>query len=128
MKFADSDFIISVLRGSQKVMKKLDEFNEEQLATTSINEFEVLYGAVHNGKLDEVAQAKKFFERLKIFEFDGPSAQIASKLHSQLTKQGNRIDFMDLFIASIVLANNGTLVTRNKKHFDRIPGLEIEEW
>ena len=35
---------------------------------------------------------------------------------------------MDLKIASIVLAWQGTLLTRNVIDFSRIPGLKFEDW
>lgn len=34
----------------------------------------------------------------------------------------------NLLIATIVMANNGTLATRNTKEFSRIPGLKLAEW
>jgi tRNA(fMet)-specific endonuclease VapC len=35
---------------------------------------------------------------------------------------------MDLRIASIALANNMTLLTRNTVDFERVPGLIQEDW
>jgi tRNA(fMet)-specific endonuclease VapC len=35
---------------------------------------------------------------------------------------------MDLKIASTVLANEATLLTRNTRDFARIPGLRVEDW
>lgn len=35
---------------------------------------------------------------------------------------------MDLKIASITLVNNATLLTRNRSDFDRVPGLQTEDW
>ena len=34
----------------------------------------------------------------------------------------------DILIASIALENGMTLVTGNTKHFERIEGLELENW
>ena len=34
----------------------------------------------------------------------------------------------DLFIAAICLEHGATIVTGNRRHFDRIPGLAIENW
>jgi tRNA(fMet)-specific endonuclease VapC len=35
---------------------------------------------------------------------------------------------MDLRIASIVIANQMTLLTRNTVDFQRVPGLHFEDW
>ena len=46
-------------------------------------------------------------------------------VRGQLRRDGNLIGDMDLLIASTALVNNLTLVTRNRRHFDRVPGLEL---
>jgi tRNA(fMet)-specific endonuclease VapC len=35
---------------------------------------------------------------------------------------------MDLRIASIALATNATLLSRNLRDFQRVPGLTVEDW
>lgn len=39
-----------------------------------------------------------------------------------------RIGTMDMRIASIVLANDATLITMNRRDYDRVPGLRVEDW
>jgi tRNA(fMet)-specific endonuclease VapC len=39
-----------------------------------------------------------------------------------------RIGTQDLRIASIVLANDATLLTRNLKDFEKIPELSMQDW
>jgi tRNA(fMet)-specific endonuclease VapC len=39
-----------------------------------------------------------------------------------------KIGRADLLIASIVLANQATLVSRNLKDFQQVPGLRVENW
>ena len=50
------------------------------------------------------------------------------ELKASLEKSGKIIDDMDLLIASTALTRNLVLVTNNEKHFNRINGLEIENW
>ena len=42
-----------------------------------------------------------------------------------LEKKGKRLEDFDLLIAVTALVNNLTLVTYNKRHFERIEGLII---
>ncbi|MFQ5595922.1 MAG: hypothetical protein ACE5HA_17400 [Anaerolineae bacterium] len=39
-----------------------------------------------------------------------------------------KISRADLLIASIALAHRATLVTRNVRHFERVPGLIVTNW
>jgi tRNA(fMet)-specific endonuclease VapC len=39
-----------------------------------------------------------------------------------------RIGTMDLRIASIALANTATVISRNLRDFQRVPGLHVEDW
>lgn len=45
-----------------------------------------------------------------------------------LRKLPIRISTMDLKIASIALIHDATVLTRNKMHFQKVPGLKIENW
>lgn len=43
-------------------------------------------------------------------------------------KKAKKIGRADLLIASVVLAHKATLVTRNRKDFELVAGLSIENW
>ncbi len=47
---------------------------------------------------------------------------------SELERKGEPIGEMDALIASVALAHNERIVTKNVKHFGRVEGLEIESW
>lgn len=52
-------------------------------------------------------------------------APIYAKIRANLEKKGLKLDDFDLLIAATALENDLTLVTANKKHFTRIPGLKL---
>ena len=45
-----------------------------------------------------------------------------------MKKRGNLVEDADILIASIALVENLVLVTDNISHFERVEGLQIENW
>lgn len=52
----------------------------------------------------------------------------SSRIFDSLRYQGVKIGTIDLRIASIALAYEATLLTRNLKDFRQVPGLKVENW
>ncbi|MBC8143648.1 MAG: type II toxin-antitoxin system VapC family toxin, partial [Armatimonadetes bacterium] len=52
----------------------------------------------------------------------------AANYFNTLRKGGVRIGTPDLRIASIALATEAVVLTRNRKDFSKVPGLLIEDW
>jgi tRNA(fMet)-specific endonuclease VapC len=106
-----------------------------QLTTTAINVEEQL-----RGRLAQVAESKdgviqsNAYQRLvetvmllsefHILQYDDKSREVYQALKAQRIRVGTQ----DLRIASITLAYNGILLTRNVRDFEKIPGLIIEDW
>lgn len=59
-----------------------------------------------------------------VLPFDDPAAAIFDQLRAQRI----RISTLDLRIASIALARNLVVVTRNVRDFGQVPGLQTEDW
>ena len=68
--------------------------------------------------------AFKGYHEFEVLPFDG-AAQLRFE---DLRRQKVRIPTMDLRIASVTLANNATLLTRNSRDFRQVPGLTFEDW
>jgi tRNA(fMet)-specific endonuclease VapC len=129
MVCADSDFIVDLDRGRPAAIAKLDELEQrgEPVYTTAINVAELYHGAHSSRNIDRaVGRIEKILNRFSILNFDYDSAKLWGELAGRL--KSNSIGELDLFIASMALANKQALVTKNKKHFERVPNLQIEEW
>ena len=59
---------------------------------------------------------------------DKKSSKIFGIKNKELSNRGRVTEILDLIIASICISNNLILITRNKKHFENIPGLEFKVW
>jgi predicted nucleic acid-binding protein len=122
----DTDVIIEHLRGKTdpSLISQLQE--EFALATTPINSFELYYGAYKSkNPRTNLASVKGFLSTITSLEFDEASAERSGHVLAQLESKGLAIDPRDLFIGCISLAHGYPLLTRNRRHLERIPGLLV---
>lgn len=94
------------------------------LATSTINLFELVRGAQD---ADTEARIRRLTSDFEILPVDSEAAMRASAVWKALRSQGIPIDTGDILIAGVALANQMSLVTRNVRHFARIPGLDLVE-
>ena len=132
MVVIDSDLIIKYLRKKPKyAVEYLNNLfdKEERLKTTIFNYAELLEGAyLTNNVPKNLRYIEDFLAKFEILSFQLPDANLFSQIHAQLLKSGNPVGDMDVLIASIVLNQGETLITRNTKHFSKIPLLKIKDW
>jgi tRNA(fMet)-specific endonuclease VapC len=114
---------------------RLEAFPPEEIATTAITVEEQTRGWLGLiRRYPDVHQQVAYYERLvRLFDFFAewqilPFDERAAGEFKRLRQQGVRISTMDLKIASIVLANGGTLLSGNSRDFQQISGLPVENW
>jgi len=66
-----------------------------------------------------------FFSQITVLPFDTKAVKQAVAIYKQLKQQNKLIDIPDIMIAGTAVQNNISLATLNRKHFERINGLEI---
>lgn len=123
----DTDFMVAYIRKDPAARDKLKELesSQEPLHTTVINAFELYKGAFKaKDQRAELARVDALLDAFFILALDRDSARAAGASHDR----SNPVAESDLLIASIALANKQTLITKNRKHFERIPGLQVEGW
>ena len=64
------------------------------------------------------------FSKAKVLPYDDAAAEVFESLQSKRIRLGT----MDLRIAAIALSRNMTVLTRNLRDFERVPGLRVEDW
>jgi tRNA(fMet)-specific endonuclease VapC len=130
MYFLDTNVCIYYLRGLHKsIEKQFEIIPSYKIKIPIIVKAELIYG-IEKSKLKERNRTvyKKFIEAFEIVNIDDDALDQYAKIRLNLENDGIIIGSNDLFIASIVLAHNGILITHNTKEFERVPGLRIEDW
>ena len=87
-----------------------------------ISRFELLSGAK---SAKQLARLRQLLRAVPSLELDDVAADAASEIRRTLEQAGNSIGMADSLIAGIVTSNAGTLLTRNRRHFERVPGLRL---
>ena len=123
MIIADTDVLIDYLEGrgpgAEAVFQAL---RRDQLQTTTINYFELLAGARRPRQQESILA---LLESIQVLPLDVDGARRVDEVRQQLERSGIGIGMGDSLIAGIALARGATLLTRNQRHFERVPGLPL---
>ncbi len=127
MRILDSDHCVALLRGRLNLQDRAP-FAEE-LATTTISVGELVHGAHKSMRAAEnLLRLDVLLANLRLLPYDEEAARRFGFLKAELERQGTLIGEMDLQIAAIALSYQAPLITHNTRHFERIPGLMLEDW
>jgi tRNA(fMet)-specific endonuclease VapC len=128
--FLDTNICIYFLKGkNEQIERNLKKLNPNRIKIPSIVKAELLLGALKskNPKKNQDT-ILDFLDPFEIIGFNDIESEIYSVIRSKLESKGLPIGPNDLIIASIVINNNGILVTNNEREFSRIQTLKIENW
>lgn len=67
-------------------------------------------------------------DEVEVIDFDARCARVFGSVRATMIRRGVGATPIDLLIASVALAHDMTLVTRNTSHFIPIPGLRLVDW
>lgn len=128
----DTDILSNPLKKAPApaVMRRLRNVPKEQQFTSTITVGEMVYGAYRTPKPEDLLRRfeEELWTEVQILPFDTPAAVLYGRLRRELEQQGTPIEDADLRIACIALAHGLTMVTGNLRHFNRVPGLVVENW
>ena len=115
----DTDILIDYLRGKGPGADLLKKLGRRGYVLTAISAFELALGASHHRDPAPV-RALLSAPALALT----PRAGLrGGEILASLRQRGTGIDIRDALQAGICLDAGRPLVTRNSRHFDRVPGL-----
>ena len=60
-----------------------------------------------------------------VYPITAETAEVVGKINAEAAQQGITIPFDDLLIGACALEHGYGIVTRNTRHFEKIPGLTL---
>ncbi len=125
----DTNTCIYFLNGNESLKKKFGEIGISSLSISNCVLAELYFGAYRSKKVEEnVKHIELFKKNLTILSDSEESASLFGKIKAELRSKGTIIEDFDILIASIAISNNRILITNNTEHFERIEGLNIQNW
>lgn len=125
----DTNICIYALSGRYPALGGLFQERAGGLCLSSITVAELEYGIARSGRPAQNRLAvEKFLSGLQVLSFDAEAATVYGEVKSRLFALGTPIGPLDMLIAAHARSLDLTLVTNNRREFDRIPGLRVENW
>jgi tRNA(fMet)-specific endonuclease VapC len=111
----------------ERLIERLDQLPPDDLATTIVSFQEQVQGwLAYLARAKNPDQVVRAYARLEAIWRAFLKMNVLS--FAQLRRQRTRMQTLDLRIASIALATDSTLLSRNLRDFRRVPGLLVEDW
>ncbi len=98
------------------------------IAVSIIVAAELRYGAARRRSARLTRQLEAVLAALVTLPLAPPADAHYAAIRSELERVGRTIGHNDLLIAAQARALDLTLVTRNVREFERVPGLVVEDW
>jgi tRNA(fMet)-specific endonuclease VapC len=123
----DTNVCIFFLQGKYGIREKIQRIGRKNCCISEITIAELLYGAAYSQSEKHSRDVEIVLESLTLVPiYDSLPTYAATKAH--LRRNGQLIEEFDMLIGSSAVHHGYVMVTENIDHFERIPGIEIDNW
>jgi|SRR5476649_629132 len=111
------------------VRERFARHSASELAMSVITLGELRYGAEKSQSRERALSAVHQLESLmQVVHLQEATAEHYGQIRAQLQAKGQVIGNNDLWLAAHARAAGWILVTNNVREFERVPGLQVENW
>lgn len=130
MYMLDTNIVIYAMKHPKgAIMDKLLAHTAVDLCISTVTYAELLIGVEKSAYSERnKALLTRFLFGVEIMDFDQEAAQHYANIKVALQRQGMPVGDLDMMIAGHARSMGCVVVTNNRKHFDRIEGIVIEDW
>jgi tRNA(fMet)-specific endonuclease VapC len=126
----DTCVISDFIKGEPGTQARLKQTPPTDIAVSVITVMELRYGLLINPQRAQKVEPaiSSFLASVTVLSFDNAEAEQAAQIRAVLKSQGQPIGAYDVLIAATALQHNLLMITANQREFDRVPGLQTENW
>lgn len=125
----DTNICIFTVKIRPQQVREAFNRHHGQLCISSISLMELIYGAERSAMPERnLSVIEGFSARLEVLNYDQAAATHTGQLRAELVRSGTPIGPYDQLIAGHARSQGLILVTNNRREFDRVPGLRVEDW
>jgi tRNA(fMet)-specific endonuclease VapC len=128
-RLIDTNVLVEFERHPDNYPEFLKDLTTEKISLSVISASELLHG-IHRAtdaavRLRREAFVEGILSILHVIEVDLLIARQHAQIWAELSKSGSMISHPDLWIAATCLVHNLSLLTFNRRDFERIPGFQF---
>jgi tRNA(fMet)-specific endonuclease VapC len=126
----DTCVISDFTKGELGTQIRLKQTPPTDIAVSVITLMELCYGLLINPQRAQRVEPAiaSFLAAVTILPFGTAEAEQAAQVRAILKTRGQPIGAYDVLIAATALQYNLLMITANQREFDRVPGLQTENW
>lgn len=129
MILLDTDHCVFFIRGRDDVVRAFHDHASDEPAISILSVGDLYFGALRSARpAANLGRAREFIQRVSIINLDEDVMVRFAEIKAELSGRGAIIEDPDLLIAATALVHGVCLVTHNRSHFERVPGLRLEDW
>jgi predicted nucleic acid-binding protein len=122
----DTDWLIDVFVGVPRAVRTLQACQLEGVGVSIVSHAEIFEGAYgFPDTEDRLTLYRTFLQQFETLALSGPIGEIFGRIRAELRRAGQLIPDLDLLIAATAIERDLVLLTRNLRHFARIPDLRL---
>lgn len=126
----DTDILSSILRRDPVVVARARDYlrAHQRFAFSIITRYEILRGLKARRATKQQAAFDRFCAANTILSLSDAIVVRAAEIYADLYQRGELIGDADILIAATAIVEGHGLVTNNQRHFERIEGLNLDNW
>ena len=125
----DTNIISDLIKNPQgKAAKRIAKVGGDNICTSIIVAAALRYGCAKSGSTRLLKAIEDLLGEIEVLPLDVPADTDYGGIRSELEAAGKPIGSNDLLIAAHAYAVGATIVTANTDEFERIRGLNVENW